>query len=158
MPYPMTAARRKIKMHLALGQTYGGRVRCALCGDSDANLGREGDGSDLHELFLEKDDVQGAPEAVYAAIHETELNLLVLCNTCNMTHAKYKTWREFLFRKKLDQIGARAKAVTHADALKLGAQIVTEWITGLGLKNAEPYILRVQAAAELPAPVRGLED
>lgn len=150
MPYVMTPKRAQIKQLLIDQQAElcAGRwiVSCELCGKSKEGL-------DMHELFLDKGDVQGCSDAVYQAVHETALNLQLLCNQCNMVRAKTTLGRSFLMRKKLDTLGRLAGALGEQTCVDLGARQVTEWIKGLGLKDPQPYVLRVLAAAE-PRPVQ----
>lgn len=104
-------------------------ARCQLCG----NAFIPGSAApDLHELLVERDDVQGAPETVIYEVMHTTLNLTLLCNPCNLKPAKDNLLRHYLIFRQ---------------ACRYGAEPLFAWVSSLPLASVGTYAARIRAAA-----------
>jgi len=100
-------------------------LRCELCAKFDPPP------SDMHEPVISRAEARGNSR-VEAAILESELNAVILCNGCNLTVATAQWAREYLIRKQV---------------VRYGADRIVAWIEGLGMKVPGPFILRVRNQA-----------
>jgi len=83
----------------------------------------------LHELLLERDDVQGNSAAVQYKVLHDELNLMLICNEpCNIKLAKDSLLRHYLL---------------HQQVRRYGVQRLRQWIWSLALKHDQLYDARV---------------
>ena len=97
---------------------------CGLCGRTDMGL-------DLDETILSRADAHGDPELL-RKIMETELNVSLICNPCNIGPRKTKWGRAYLTDQLIHKYGSRA---------------IVNWIKMLGLKLPDEYVNFVLARA-----------
>jgi len=98
---------------------------CALCGRTDMGL-------DLDETILSRNDAHGDPELL-RRITETDLNLSLICNPCNIGPRKTKWGRAHLTDQLVHGYGSRA---------------IANWITMLNLKAPDDFLHYVAARAK----------
>jgi len=132
-PRAMDSARAAVKAYLLeelkQARVFHGKLefvaQCQLCGRPFT----PDFGPALHELLLERDDVQGnSPEVQYHILHDTE-NLMLICNEpCNIKLAKDSLVRHFLM---------------HQQVRRYGVQRLRRWIWDLKLKDDRLYEARI---------------
>jgi hypothetical protein len=111
-------------------------------------------GTDMHELWVERDDAGPVDGPLMQQILESRENVMLLCNPCNLGAAKTTAGRELLQERQIIRLGKWVRKIptgridrSHATIYQGGSEVIA-WVGTLEMSpEGKQAVLRNVAGA-----------